>query len=57
MAIDIECFLLDSANGIAKNFPESIRSTYGNDIDMDCLSLRYQMLSNSILYRLRKSHL
>lgn len=48
VAIDIECLVLDAANGIAKNIPESIKSTYGNDIDMNRLSLHLQMLPDAV---------
>ena len=37
--VDIEHLLLDSANGITRDIPESITATYRGDVDKECLSL------------------
>ena len=48
MVIDIECLLLDSANGITRDIPESIINTYRCDIDKEHLSLYLQMLPDAV---------
>ena len=60
---DIERLLLDLANGITRDIPESITATYGGDIDKEHLSLHLHMLPDAIKqysasgYRSRKSPL
>ena len=48
VVIDIECLLLDSANGIPADIPESITDTYRSDIDKERLSLHLQMLPDAV---------
>ena len=45
---DIERLLLDSANGITRDIPESITTTYRGDIDKEHLFLHLQMLPDAI---------
>ena len=48
VVIDIERLLLDSANGITRDIPESITNTYRSYIDKVCLSLHLQMLPDAV---------
>ena len=45
---DIERLLLDSANGIPRDIPESITTTYRGNIDKERLFLHLQMLPDAI---------
>ena len=46
--IDIERLLLDSANGVTRDIPESITDMYRSDIDKERLSLHLQMLPDAV---------
>ena len=48
VVIDIESLLLDSANGITRDIPDSITNTYRSDIDKERLSLHLQMLPDAV---------
>ena len=48
VVVDLERLLLDSANGITTDIPESITATYRGDIDKERLSLHLQMLPDAI---------
>ena len=45
---DIERLLLDSANGITRDIPESITTTYRGNIDKERLFLHLQMLPDAV---------
>ena len=45
---NIETILINSANGKLCSFPETFKSTFGNDIDMQKLSLQIQLLPDAI---------
>ena len=48
VVIDIERLLIDSANGILRDIPDSITDLYKADIDKDRLSLHLQMLPDAV---------
>ena len=45
---NIETILINSANGNPCSFPETFKTTFGNDIDMQKLSLQIQLLPDAI---------
>ena len=48
VVIDIEQLLLDSANGITRTIPESIKNIYRSDLDIERLSVHLQMLPDAV---------